>query len=303
MLQELVASLSSSPGTLLRIELLRSFILLALQVLNGILEEVHLLLILGIKPDFDDAIWSLVLDEVEVDGFLERFLRLSLLQIALHELVDFDTFEGADLSDILFECGEAATDTDHDLVRFNHEYACLRTDHILALISCSLALFKLDYRQECDQDDLQLSLAHDPQVLELFNYGAPWAFASLPRELVLEPLLFDQVARIVDTKHLFLDDLRPCELKIRHDVIKFAFERVEVFLCVLTGKSLLLREYVADDAVDLLTHFLLRLGDVLSLLFIVFQVHTVQVVSLPVLSETVLLLSFYFLLDVDQVRL
>ena len=58
-----------------------------------------------------------ILSEEKVNSILKghRFLlkRRILTRITLHKLVDFDAFEGANLSNVLFNGGKASTDSHH----------------------------------------------------------------------------------------------------------------------------------------------------------------------------------------------
>ena len=112
------------PRTRVRIVLRGCLVLLALQILDSVLEQVHLLIVLGAQPHLDDAIARLQLLEIESDGFLVTPRRLFLLRIALHELIDLDALEGSHLPDVLFESCEATAHSEHYLVSLDHENTC-----------------------------------------------------------------------------------------------------------------------------------------------------------------------------------
>ena len=112
------------PRALVCIKLRGCLVLLALQILDSVLEQVHLLVVLGVQPHLDDAIARLQLLEIESDSFLVSPRRLFLLGITLHELVDLDALEGSHLPDVLLESCEATAHSDHYLVRLYHENTC-----------------------------------------------------------------------------------------------------------------------------------------------------------------------------------
>ena len=77
---------------------------------------------------------------------------------------------------------------------------------------------------------MQFGLAHDPQVLELFDDGPLWALAGLLSHLVEQLLLLFEVARIIDADHLLFDDLRADHFDIGENVIQPLFKLVYVLL-------------------------------------------------------------------------
>ena len=217
------------PRALVCIKLRGCLVLLALQILDSVLEQVHLLVVLGVQPHLDDAIARLQLLEIESDSFLVSPRGLFLLGITLHELVDLDALEGSHLPDVLLESCEAAAHSDHYLVRLYHQNTCQGADHVLALIRLR-SLFQFDDRQECDQNHLQFGLAHDSQVLELFDDGPLWALAGLLSHLVEQLLLLFEVAGIIDADHLLFDDLRADHFDIGENVIQPLFKLVYILL-------------------------------------------------------------------------
>ena len=213
-----------------------------LEVVNGRSEEAHLLVIVRVQVLFDDSVRRLVLLEIEGDRIFKCHGLLILIWVAFHQLVELDALEGAHLPDVLLDRGEAAANTDHDLVGLDHQNTDLRSNHVLAFIGGWL-LLKLDNGKHGKKHGVELVLVHDFEEFVLFEPGLSRLLTerlSLQVQLLLLGL---KILRLVDFDHLFLNCLCTFKFKCGQRLEYFLIDWVLIaLLCHLIQSCLLAEE-------------------------------------------------------------
>ena len=140
-------SYTASPVRLLLLKSLRRLVLLLFQVLDRILKQVHLLLVFCVEPLLHDSVARLVLLQIEANGVLEGHRLLVFVRVALHQLVNLNAFKGSDLTYVILQGCKSTADSDHDLIRLDHQDAGLGANHVFALVGLR-SLLQFNDRQE-----------------------------------------------------------------------------------------------------------------------------------------------------------
>ena len=153
-----------------------------------------------------------MLGQVEADSIFECHGLLVLIWVSFHQFVELDALKWTHLPDVLLHRGEAATDTDHNLVSLDHQDRKLSSNLVLALV-CRRFLLELDDGEQGKQDSVEFLLVHDLEELKLFESGLLRLHALL-LSLKIECRLFGlEILWLVHFKHFLLNFLSTFKFK------------------------------------------------------------------------------------------